>query len=204
MGFKAVQKMDSNSEKDVLRYVRKSLSGDAKAFEWIIRKYQKRLYFTVLQVVMNHEDADDILQDTFIKAYTKLDTYNESFPFYPWLYRIAINTSLNHQKKKARLRAISLDDLDGNGQQADLAESPTQMFDTEGSELVAKLKAALGKIPYEQRTVFILRVNDGLSYQEISETMDMSMGTVMSRLSRARDKLRILLEEYVETNDIEV
>ncbi|MCH8953855.1 sigma-70 family RNA polymerase sigma factor [candidate division KSB1 bacterium] len=204
MGFKAVQKMDSNSEKDVLRYVRKSLSGDAKAFEWIIRKYQKRLYFTVLQVVMNHEDADDILQDTFIKAYTKLDTYNESFPFYPWLYRIAINTSLNHQKKKARLRAISLDDLDGNGQQADLAESPTQMFDTEGSELVAKLKAALGKIPYEQRTVFILRVNDGLSYQEISETMDISMGTVMSRLSRARDKLRILLEEYVETNDIEV
>jgi len=153
---------------------------------------------------MNHEDADDILQDTFIKAYTKLDTYNESFPFYPWLYRIAINTSLNHQKKKARLRAISLDDLDGNGQQADLAESPTQMFDTEGSELVAKLKAALGKIPYEQRTVFILRVNDGLSYQEISETMDISMGTVMSRLSRARDKLRILLEEYVETNDIEV
>ena len=204
MGFKAVQKMDSNSEKDVLRYVRKSLSGDANAFEWIIRKYQKRLYFTVLQVVMNHEDADDILQDTFIKAYTKLDTYNESFPFYPWLYRIAINTSLNHQKKKARLRAISLDDLDGNGQQADLAESPTQMFDTEGSELVAKLKAALGKIPYEQRTVFILRVNDGLSYQEISETMDISMGTVMSRLSRARDKLRILLEEYVETNDIEV
>ena len=204
MGFKAVQKMDSNSEKDVLRYVRKSLSGDAKAFEWIIRKYQKRLYFTVLQVVMNHEDADDILQDTFIKAYTKLDTYNESFPFYPWLYRIAINTSLNHQKKKARLRAISLDDLDGNGQQADLAESPTQMFDTEGTELVAKLKAALGKIPYEQRTVFILRVNDGLSYQEISETMDISMGTVMSRLSRARDKLRILLEEYVETNDIEV
>ncbi len=196
--------MDSNSEKDVLKFVQRSLSGDAKAFEWIIRKYQKRIYFTVLQVVMNHEDADDMLQDTFIKAYTKLDTYNESFPFYPWLYRIAINTCLNHQKKKARLRAMSLDDLDGNGHHADLAESPTQMFDMEGSELVDKLKAALKKIPYEQRTVFLLRVNDGLSYQEISETMDISMGTVMSRLSRARDKLRILLEEYVETNDIEV
>ena len=99
---------------------------------------------------------------------------------------------------------LSLDDLDGNGHQADLAESPTQMFDMEGSELVDKLKVALKKIPYEQRTVFILRVNDGLSYQEISETMDISMGTVMSRLSRARDKLRILLEEYVKTNDIEV
>jgi len=205
LGFnKAVQKMDSNNEKNVLKYVRGSLSGDAKAFEWIIRKYQKRIYFTILQVVMNHEDADDMLQDTFIKAYTKLGTYNERFPFYPWLYRIAINTSLNHQKKKARLRAMSLEDLDGNGHQADLAESPTQMFDMEGSELVDKLKTALQRIPYEQRTVFILRVNDGLSYQEISETMDISMGTVMSRLSRARDKLRILLEEYVETNNIEV
>ncbi|TDI78417.1 MAG: sigma-70 family RNA polymerase sigma factor [Caldithrix sp.] len=204
MGSKAVQKMDSKNEKDVLKYVRRSLSGDAKAFEWIIRKYQKRIYFTALQVVMNHDDADDMLQDTFIKAYTKLDTYNESFPFYPWLYRIAINTCLNHQKKKARLRALSLDDLDGNGHQVDLAESPAQMFDIEGSELVEKLKGALKKIPYEQRTVFILRVNDGLSYQEISETMDISMGTVMSRLSRARDKLRILLEDYVKTNDIEV
>ena len=205
MGFnEAVQKMDSSNEKDVLGYVRRSLAGDVKAFEWIIRKYQKRIYFTVLQVVMNHEDADDMLQDTFIKAYTKLDTYNKSFPFYPWLYRIAINTSLNHQKKKARLRTMSLDDLNGNGHQADLAESSTQMLDMEGSELVDKLKAALEKIPYEQRTVFILRVSDGLSYQEISETMDISMGTVMSRLSRARDKLRILLGEYVETNDIEV
>jgi len=201
---KSRAKMDSNSEKDVLKYVRRSLSGDAEAFEWIIRKYQKRIYFTALQVVMNQEDADDMLQDTFIKAYTKLDTYNEGFPFYPWLYRIAINTCLNHQKKKARLRAMSLDDLDGNGHQADLAESPTQMFDMEGSELAGKLKVALKKIPYEQRTVFVLRVNDGLSYQEISETMDISMGTVMSRLSRARDKLRILLEEYVKTNDIEV
>ena len=201
---KSRAKMDSNNEKDVLKYVRRSLSGDAKAFEWIIRKYQKRIYFTALQVVMNQEDADDMLQDTFIKAYTKLDTYNEGFPFYPWLYRIAINTCLKNQKKKARLRAMSLDDLDGNGHQADLAESPTQMFDMEGSELAGKLKVALKKIPYEQRTVFVLRVNDGLSYQEISETMDISMGTVMSRLSRARDKLRILLEEYVKTNDIEV
>ncbi len=74
--------MEPSNEKDVLKYVRRSLSGDAKAFEWIIRKYQKRIYFTVLQVVMNHEDADDMLQDTFIKAYTKLGTYNESFPFY--------------------------------------------------------------------------------------------------------------------------
>lgn len=196
--------MDSSSEKDVLIYVRKALDGDSRAFEWIIRQYQQRIYFTILQMVMNHEDADDVMQETFIKAYTKLNTFDDTYPFYPWLYRIAVNTALNHQKKKARLRAISLDDLDGNNHHADLAESPQQMYNMEGNELVTKLREALERIPFEQRTVFMLRVNDGLSYQEISDTLEISIGTVMSRLSRAREKLRSLLQAYLETKDIEV
>ncbi len=197
-------KMDVKNEKDVLKYVQRCLDGDTNAFEWIVREYQKRIYFTVLQVVMNHEDADDVLQETFIKAYTKLETYDESYPFYPWLYRIAINTSLNHQKKRARLRALSLDEIGETNGQADISESPQQMFDMEGSELVARLKQALAKIPSEQRVVFLLRVNDGLSYQEISDTLEISIGTVMSRLSRARDKLRTLLKGYLETKDLKV
>ena len=196
--------MNSIDQKDLLGHIQKTLSGDAKAFEWIMKKYQKRVYYTVMQVVMNHDDADDILQDTFIKAYTKLETFDSSYPFYPWLYRIAINTSLNHQKKKARLRAVSLDEVDGNNNHADLAESPSQMFDVEENELVRNLKKALSKIPDEQRTVFILRVQDGLSYQEISDTMNISIGTVMSRLSRARDKLRNLLQNHLQNKKVEV
>lgn len=196
--------MDSNNEKDVLKYIQKALSGDANAFEWIIRKYQKRVYFTVLQLVMNHDDADDVLQDTFVKVYTKLGTYDAQYPFYPWLYRIAINTALNHQKKKARIRALSLDHVDGNNHTSDLSESPKQMHDMVRGELVIKLKEALNKIPPEQRTVFILRVKEGLSYQEISESLEISMGTVMSRLSRAREKLRVLLQDYLETQNTEV
>lgn len=196
--------MDLIDQKDLLGHIQKTLSGDAKAFEWIMKKYQKRVYYTVMQVVMNHDDADDILQDTFIKAYTKLETFDSSYPFYPWLYRIAINTSLNHQKKKARLRAVSLDEVDGNNNHADLAESPSQMFDVEENELVRNLKIALSKIPDEQRTVFILRVQDGLSYQEISDTMNISIGTVMSRLSRARDKLRNLLQNHLQNKNVEV
>ena len=196
--------MGSRNEKDVQKYIQKSLSGDARAFEWLITRYQKRIYYTVLPVVMNHDDADDMVQETFIKAYTKLDTYDAQYPFYPWLYRIAINTSLNHQKKKVRQRALSLDDLDGNNHQMELSESAQQMFETEGGELVRKLRIALSKIPAEQRTVFLLRVRDELSYQEISETLEISIGTVMSRLSRARDKLRNLLHEYLETKDVEV
>ncbi len=197
-------KMDKKNEKDVLKHIRKCLGGDSQAFEWIIKTYQKRIYFTILQVVIHHEDANDVLQDTLVKAYTKLNTYDDSYPFYPWLYRIAINTSLNHQKKKARQRALSLDDVEATNGQAELAQSPQQMFDMEGSELVEKLKEALDDIPYEQRAVFMLRVNDGLSYQEISDTLEISIGTVMSRLSRAREKLRALLHGYLQTHDIEV
>jgi RNA polymerase sigma-70 factor (ECF subfamily) len=198
--------MDSSgNENDVLNYIRKSLSGDTNAFEWVVRKYQKRIYFTVLQLVMNHDDANDVIQETFIKAYTKLDTYDESYPFYPWLYRIAVNTALNYQKKKTRMRALSLDDLeDGNNHRLDLAESPQQTFHAEGGELLSKLKEALGKIPAEQRAVFLLRVREELSYQEISEVLQISIGTVMSRLSRARDKLRLLLNGYLEIKNIEV
>ncbi|MFQ5648444.1 MAG: sigma-70 family RNA polymerase sigma factor [bacterium] len=196
--------MDSTRDKDVLRYVEKTLAGDSRAFERIISRYQKRVYFTILQMVMNHEDANDVVQDTFIKAYTKLSTFDEKYPFYPWLYRIAVNTALNHQKKKARSRALSLDDLDNNNHHAELAESPQQIDNMEGNELVHKLREALDRIPYEQRTVFVLRVNEGLSYQEISDTLEISIGTVMSRLSRAREKLKSLLQAYLETKDIEV
>ncbi len=196
--------MQSNNEKDVLACVQRSLEGDSRAFDQLVKTFQKRVYFTILQMVMNHDDADDVLQETFIKAYTKLNTFDSSYPFYPWLYRIAVNTALNHQKKKTRLRALSLDDLDGNNHQADLAEAPPQMDEMQGSELVESLRRALERIPFEQRTVFMLRVNDGLSYQEISETLEISIGTVMSRLSRAREKLRHLLQGYLETKDIEV
>ncbi len=196
--------MESRADKNVQRYVEKSLSGDGKAFEWIIKKYQKRIYFSIYQIVMNHDDTNDVLQDTFVKAYTKLNTYDPSYPFYPWLYRIAINTSLNHQKKRARMRALSLDDLNEKNHQNDVAESPRQLFESEGRELILKLKQALTKIPVEQRTVFLLRVREELSYQEISDTLNISIGTVMSRLSRAREKLRMYLHAFLQTKDLEV
>jgi RNA polymerase sigma-70 factor (ECF subfamily) len=85
-----------------------------------------------------------------------------------------------------------------------LSELPPQLFEAEGGELISRLKHALDKIPAEQRAVFILRVKEELSYQEISDTLDISIGTVMSRLSRARDKLRSLLNGYFETKNIEV
>lgn len=195
--------MKSKLEKDVLKHIQKSLSGDADAFEWIVRKYQRRIYYTVIQMVMDHEDTNDIIQETFIKVYTKLDTYDPTYPFYPWLYRIAINTTLNHQKQKKRNQLLSLDDNNGH-HKPDFATGPMQMREMEGDELIKGVREALRKIPAEQRMVFMLRVRDELSYQEISEQLEISIGTVMSRLSRAREKLRMLLNHHLETKDIEV
>ena len=200
-----MQKPNTNNDPGIQEYIQRTLDGNTRAFEWIINTYQKRIYYSVLQIVANHDDADDVLQETFIKAYSKLNTYDEQYPFYPWLYRIAINTALNHQKRKTRNRAVSLDDVDNNGHyDVELSEEPQQMFDMVGGELVEGLKQALEKIPVEQKTVFMLRVHDGLSYQEISETLEISMGTVMSRLSRAREKLRVLLQNHLEIKDVEV
>ncbi|MFQ5706016.1 MAG: RNA polymerase sigma factor [bacterium] len=195
--------MESREEKQVLKYIKKALAGESKAFEWIVRAYQKRIYYAVLQMVMNHEDANDIIQDTFVKAFTKLDTYNKEYPFYPWLYRIAINTTLNHQKQKKRNQLLSLDDSNGN-HQGELAMEAEQVNEMEKNELIVEVRRALRQIPAEQRIVFMLRVKDELSYQEISEYLEISMGTVMSRLSRAREKLRALLSNYLEKKDVEV
>ncbi len=198
--------MGIKTEKNVQRYIQLSLNGDSQAFKWIIKQYQKRVYYTILQIVRNHEDADDALQETFIKVYTKLDTYNKRYPFYPWLYRIAVNTALNIQKKKSRQRELSIDDVEsnGNGFQTNFMTAAPQVEDMEGRELATNLRNALNKIPDGQREVFLLRVNNGLSYQEISDELEISIGTVMSRLSRARSKLKDLLYEYVAINDVEV
>lgn len=193
----------NNDERETLRKIRSALAGDHRAFGWIIAKYQKRIYFTVLKMVVNHEDADDVLQETFVKAYTKLDMYDSQYPFYPWLYRIAINTALNHQKKKVRLRVLPIDDFERNHHEAELSEPPRQAFEVAATELSDKLQEALERIPPEQAAIFVLRVNEGLSYQEISDAMDISIGTVMSRLSRAREKLRVFLQPYLDTVDVE-
>jgi len=195
--------MNANNDRGVHEDIQKVLDGDSRAFELIVLRFQKRIYYSVLQIVTRHADADDVIQETFIKAYTNLASYDMNYPFYPWLYRIAINTALNHQKRTSRRRAMSLDDLE-NSSRHDLGVEPQQVCDMVGAELVLQLKEALNRIPCEQRAVFMLRVNDGLSYQEISDTLEISIGTVMSRLSRAREKLRGMLQNYVRTKGIEV
>jgi len=175
--------------------VLKILDGESNAFETIVRKYQKLLYFAIRKIVASHAETDDVLQETLIKAYHKLHTYNAEYPFYPWLHRIAINTAINHYRRDCTRKESSLEDLAADGKPFP-SDHLNPQNDLEKNEFDARLKLALDHLPAEQRTVFLLRTSEGLSYEEISAQLEISMGTVMSRLSRARDKLKTMLRGY--------
>ena len=191
----------NKADKEDLLWVRKARKGNKKAFEKLVLKYQKRIYYLVRKMILEHDDTNDIVQDTFVKAFLNLHQFDEQFPFYPWLHRIAINTTLNFQKKHSRMK-----DSFTNSEENEIS----QIAIDNGNPLEAvievefkqKVNQALQRLPLDQRTVFILRTSEDLSYQEISERLDISIGTVMSRLSRARAKLKELLHQYLSAEKI--
>ena len=166
-----------------------SKTGDLEAFGELVRRYQKPVFRIVLRMVRSPDDADDLTQDTFVRAHRGLKTFKDEYDFHPWLYRIAVNQAINFLNKRKRQAAADIDEVP----EADIRtgpepESPLQSASRQ--ELLTRLELALDKLPEEQRTVFLLRVQEGLSYEEIAETMETPKGTVMSRLARARMALR--------------
>ena len=176
-------------ERDLLR---KAAGGNLFAFEEIVRRYQKRVYAVALRIVRRHDVADDVAQDTFIRAWRALASFDLTRPFGPWICRIAANLAVNHVRSpRAREEGLP----EGH------AEQPAPAADALEGVLEAEAQAVLGRallaLPAEQRAVFVLRVNHELSYKEIAETLELEVGTVMSRLSRAREKLREALLPYL-------
>jgi RNA polymerase sigma-70 factor (ECF subfamily) len=169
--------------------VSRSKAGDVEAFGELVRRYQKPVFRIVLRMVKSPDDADDITQDTFVRAYRGLKTFKEEFDFHPWLFRIGYNQAINFLNKRKRQAAVDLEDVpEKDIKTGPEPESPIQSASRQ--ELLARLDSALQRLPEEQRTVFLLRVQQGLSYEEIAETMETPKGTVMSRLARARMALR--------------
>jgi len=169
--------------------VARSKAGDKPAFGELVRRYQKPVYRIVLRMVKNADDADDLTQDTFVRAHRGLKTFKEEFDFHPWLYRIAVNQAINLINKRKRQAAVDLEDVpEGDIKTGPEPESPVQAASRQ--ELLRRLERALERLPDEQKAVFLLRVQEGLSYEEIAKTMNTPKGTVMSRLARARMALR--------------
>ena len=174
--------------------IEQARGGNLFAFEEIVRRYQRRVYATAYRIVRRHEVADDVAQEAFIRAHRSLDRFDTGRPFGPWICRIAANLAVNHVRSpQAREDALP----DGHAETPSAAPGPLQrVLDTEAR---AMLDRALGELPAEQRAVFCLRVFEELSYREIADALGIEMGTVMSRLSRAREKLRDALSPYLTT-----
>jgi len=182
---------EAESESGLLDQAR---GGSVLAFEEIVRRYQRRVYATAYRIVRRHQVADDVAQEAFIRAHRSLDRFDTRRPFGPWICRIAANLAVNHVRSpQAREDALP----DGHAETPSAAPGALQrVLDTEAQ---AMLDRALGDLPAEQRAVFCLRVFEELSYREIADALGIEMGTVMSRLSRAREKLREALSPYLAT-----
>lgn len=197
MGIPAyVQNREKTEEAD-RGLVERAREGDAEAFEAIVRTYQKRVYAVALRMTRRHEVADDVTQETFVRAYTKLDRFELGRPLAPWLTKIAMNLAINHLTG-AQKRERPLDD-DKAGSMRDTSESapPDPLKSLLSSEFARALDGAVQALPPGQKAVFILRVKEEMRYEEIAETLDISPGTVMSRLFRARAKLKEKLKDYL-------
>jgi RNA polymerase sigma-70 factor (ECF subfamily) len=176
-------------EADLLR---KATGGNLFAFEEVVRRYQRRVYGIAFRIVRRHDVADDVAQETFIRAYKALASFDTTRPFGPWICRIAANLAINHARSpESREEGLP----EGHAETPSVGASPLEgVLDDEARDVLEK---ALSGLPAEQRAVFVLRVNEEMSYKQIAESLDISLGTVMSRLSRAREKLREALAPYL-------
>lgn len=172
-------------------WVLKSKKGNTKAFDRLVLKYQRPLYFLVLKMLGRPADAEDVVQDAFIRAYRSLEQYDLERPFQPWLYRIAINMALTQLDKRKRRSSVALEEVyDVAADNPDPLESSAEQIGTVAVE-------AAQSLPEDQRGVLLLRIQEHLSYDQIAEVLDIPRGSVMSRLHRARKKLRELLKDYL-------
>ncbi|HEX7377355.1 MAG TPA: sigma-70 family RNA polymerase sigma factor [Pirellulales bacterium] len=174
-----------------------TLAGNSAAFGDLVRKYQDRLYNTMTHLTRSSEDARDIVQDSFVKAFVKLDTFQRGSAFYTWLYRIAFNTAMS-QKRRRRPTPAADAGTDCGQEAVDPGAGPGDRLERE--ELASQVRAALAALSEEYRTVLVLRDIDGCDYEAMAELLSVPLGTVRSRLHRARLQLREQLKHLLQTD----
>ncbi len=191
------------SNQEDLEWLSRFKAGNRNAFDFLVRKYQRRLFGVIYNMTSHKEDTADILQDVFVKAFRSMESFKGDSQFYTWLYRIAVNTALTYLSKRKHKSAMSLeawtDDEDKvpdfllndpNGEKGDKA--------TLLKELQEKLNEALQKLSITHRTVVVLFEIDGMSHAEIANVLHCSEGTVRSRLHYAKEQLKQLLNDYLK------
>ena len=194
----------SNEEaEDVLTLVQRAKAGDLSAFDSLIVRYRQRLYSVLYNMTMNAEDAADLTQESFVKAFRSLAKFREKSSFYTWLYRIGVNLTLTHLKKRKIRQFFSFDQAsEDGGMSKDLeavsSTSVTSVKKALNNELHKKLNEALSKLSDKHRTIVVLFEIDGLGHKEIATIMKCTEGTVRSRLFYAKQQLQSYLSDYVD------
>ena len=187
--------------------VRQSQSGATDATERLILKYQNRIYNVILKMCGNPDDAAELSQETFVKVIEGIDKFKGRSSFYTWLFRIAVNLTLNHCQRNARTatRSLDADEKDPNGASKQVLRdflSDDRAVDpalaAQSQELCELARKSLLKLDEPQRAVVVLRDIEGMSYTEIADVLNVELGTVRSRLSRARSNLREILEAMLK------
>jgi len=187
--------------------VKRSRSGDLDAFEELVKRYESKVYTIAFRFTGNHADAGDLAQDAFIRAYQALGSFRGDASFATWLYRIASNVCRDELRRKQRRKKVSLDEVlsqggGGNPSLVSVDMSPQECLEkTEMRELVQRELAGL---PRDYRLILVMREIQGLSYEEIASALECNLGTVKSRLNRARQALKQKVLEHRELFDIQI
>ena len=171
-------------------FVKKLIKGDEKAFERLVRENQNKIYAVCMNMLKNPHDAQDAAQDTFLKAYRNIRAFKSESKIETWLTRIAVNTCLD--VLRSRRDTVDIDE------QYDLAGADTPETELEKNDRRQAVRKALQAMPPDMRSIIILRDINGYSYEEVGEMLNLNIGTVRSRLSRAREKLKKILLENRE------
>lgn len=187
----------SRHDGDEAELISRAAGGDTQAFGVLVERYQRRVVGVAMSVVHNQEDALELAQETFVRAFENLPKFESRSSFSTWVYRIAANLAIDFWRRESRHPMVRGEDAEN-----EIAKVPSPTGDSfkEASrkELSGRLKAALDELTPEHRAVILLREVEGLSYDEISETLNCPRGTVMSRLHYARTRLRELLKDIAE------
>ncbi len=173
-----------------------ALTGNKDAFGQLVLKYQDRLFNTVVHVVGCRSAAEDVVQEAFVQAFVKLETFQRASAFYTWLYRIAVNLAISHRRRRRPELSVEAQRESGShSEPLDTCDGPTDS--AERKERMAQVHQALDCLNDEHRAILVLRELEGLCYERIAEILDLPVGTVRSRLHRARIHLRDRLKQVL-------
>jgi RNA polymerase sigma-70 factor (ECF subfamily) len=181
-----------SSDKELME---RFLRGEVEGFNLLVKNYKVRLFSLLYRLVGNREEAEDILQETFLRVYRQKESYDFNYSFSTWIYTIALNLCRNLYKRKKKVRFLGMDSLVNH-------PDPNSENHVNRNRLSSILERAISSLPFKYRTVFLLRDVDQLSYEEVASTLSLPLGTVKSRVNRARrilqKKLKPMMEECYE------